>query len=148
MALCEMCGREASLVRAEIEGGELSVCSPCAGYGKVKKEVRPVTVRRKETFQKPEYKLVDDFSNHIKAARESRNLNREDFSKLLNERESVIAKWEQGQLRPRIDVARAVGKKLGLTLVVRMENSAGEALVQKKSVEPTLGDFIKVRKRK
>ena len=32
---CDMCGNEGRLVRASIEGSEMTVCNGCARYGKI-----------------------------------------------------------------------------------------------------------------
>jgi len=42
MAVCEMCGKEDRLVTAEVEGGELQVCSVCSKYGKIKKKPQSI----------------------------------------------------------------------------------------------------------
>ena len=76
-------------------------------------------------------------------------MSQEDFAKFLNERESIVAKWEQGSLRPRIDTARRLERKLGIRLVEKEEETSEDVDVPKvKKDEFTLGDFIKVRKRK
>jgi len=65
----------------------------------------------------------------------------------LQEKESIVAKWEQGRMQPSVDVARRLEKILGVSLVVedveqlveREKNVRGDVL--------TLGDFMKVRKK-
>ena len=167
MALCEMCGRESRLVTAEIEGGELRVCNNCAKFGKIKSGSFAPRAQRgvsrgsggfgssgrfKRSFAKkeePQFGIVKNYSSLIRASREKKGLSQEDFAKSLNEKESIVAKWEHGTLRPRIDVARRLEKVLGIKLVKREEDSSEKTeLPRKKSDELTLGDFIKVRKRK
>ena len=156
MARCEMCGREAELVKAEIEGGELKVCYGCAKYGKIKQEsVHRVLPQSKKPVgsaskhERPSFRIVKDCSSLIRTAREKREMSQEDFAKFLNERESIVAKWEQGSLRPRIDTARRLERKLGIRLVEKEEETSEDVDVPKvKKDEFTLGDFIKVRKRK
>ena len=152
MALCEMCGKESRLVTAEIEGGELKVCSNCAEYGTVKK--REFTSRPRysgnssKRNEMPQFRIVGNFSSLIRSAREKKGMSQEDFAKSLNERESIVAKWEQGVLRPRLGTARRLEKILGVKLVEKEEmNSAKVEMKKGKSDEFTLGDFIKVRKR-
>ena len=155
MTLCEMCGKEARLVTAEVEGGELRVCSLCARYGKVKKEVTSFGVhkpsRRKIASEIPQFKVVENYSSLIRSARENTGMSQEVFAKFLNERASVVAKWEQGHRKPKVNAARSVGKRLRINLVEKEEREEGKSVqvpTQKKSDEFTLGDFIKVRKRK
>lgn len=152
MSLCEMCGKEAPLVLAGIENVELNVCSSCARYGTVKKRAEPEGLRRGFgrkiiEINQPQYKVVNDYSDLVRKAREKMALTQEDFAKFLNERESIVAKWEQGHLKPGIDVARKIGRRLGINLV-ELEKAEKVEIKKIKSDEFTLGDFVKVRKRK
>ena len=154
MALCEMCGKESQLILAEIEGGELNVCSGCVKYGTVQKKAPgKAFVPARKSFSKqqtPEFKVVSNYSDLIRSARECKSLKQEDFAKFLNEKESILTKWESGSLKPRLDVAKRLEKVLGIKLVERDEVKSVDLGKKKKggSEEFTLGDFIKVRKRK
>tara|TARA_Y100000310_G_C20643596_1_gene795322 strand:+ start:1132 stop:1590 length:459 start_codon:yes stop_codon:yes gene_type:complete len=152
MALCEMCGKESNLISAEVDGADLKVCSGCAKFGKVKKNFhsRPAQFKNKFNRQKgPEYKIVNNFSSLLSSARNKKGMDREEFSKFLNEKESVVAKWEQGSLKPRVNTARRLGKILDLKLTEKDVDAKDVELKKSKSSDSfTLGDFIKVRKRK
>ncbi|MAG02468.1 TIGR00270 family protein [Candidatus Pacearchaeota archaeon] len=151
MALCEMCGKEARLVLADVEGGELKVCSNCAKYGIVKKSSVNVIHRFKSRSKRedgPQFKVVGNYSNLIRSSREKRGMKQEDFAKFLNERESIVAKWEQGSLKPRIDIARRVGRLLRISLVVKDEVADKVEIKKGKSSEFTLADFVKIRKKR
>ena len=77
MALCEMCGKESKLILADIEGGELRVCSGCAKYGIVKKGVKkfnPASKFKSTKDDVPQFKVVDDFSALIRSAREKKGM--------------------------------------------------------------------------
>lgn len=151
---CEMCGREGDLVPAEVEGVELKLCPKCTKYGKVKSRKGPFSnfslPSKPILKESPEFKIVPNFSELIRSARENSKLSQEDFAKFLNERESIIAKWESGSLSPSLDLARKLERALGIKLVEKEEPSTVEKLAPEKrnSDEFTLGDFIKVRKRK
>lgn len=150
MACCETCGRTERLVWANIEGSDLNVCSLCARYGIIKQQ--PL-IRRRRHFPvvspEEEFKVVANFAKLISKARQEKNMSQEDFAKFLNEKESIIAKWEQGNLKPPVSLARKIGSKLGLFLIRRESLAAENALLSsKKSDILTLGDFIKVRTRK
>ena len=150
MALCEMCGKESRLVLADIEGGELRVCSNCVKYGVIKKGSRNINVFFKSKSAReegPQFKVVDNLSDLIHSARDKRKMTQEDFSKFLNEKESIVAKWEQGTLKPRIGIARRVGKVLGINLIEKDEVTDKVEIKKGKSSEFTLADFVKVRKR-
>lgn len=152
MAFCEMCGKEAGLVEAGIEGVELNVCSGCLKYGTVKKKVEmPVnhSFHQKQTRRaEPEFKTASNYSQLIRSAREKRGLKQEDFAKFLNEKESLVAKWESGLMKPSIDIARRLEKMLGIKLVESEVIGSFEKKINKNSEGFTLGDFIKVRRRK
>lgn len=150
MTVCEMCGRSGNLVTAEVEGVDLKVCPLCTKFGKVRRTVSWQHAPPKPIATRPEYKIVDDFVTLIKSSRNAKNMSQEDFAKLLQERESVLAKWESGALKPSLDTARKMERMLGLKLIVIEASSPSvvpKAPAQKKD-EFTLGDFIKVRKRK
>ncbi len=153
-----MCGREESLVAAEVEGAELNICPACAKHGQVKKMPGPSSFfsagrlfSSEQKFvqkEKLEFKVTDGYPSLLRSAREKLGMNQEDFAKLLNERESVVAKWESGGLKPRIEAARQIGRILGINLVEEDEEVGGKIELSRKNDEPTLGDFVKVRKRK
>ena len=145
-----MCGREASLVSADVEGVELKVCPVCTRYGTTNKNQGRNFKRSNHSGSKPrnkeeiEWKIVPNFSDLIKSARKEKGMNQEDFAKFLNERESILSKWEQGTLRPRIFVARRLGQTLGINFVTKDNKEKVEIKKEKSSrTEMTLGDFIK-----
>ena len=151
MSTCDMCGKETNLVQAEIDGAELKVCSNCSKYGLIKKKIREQTYKPRFANKKtqPDFKIVNNYSFLIKQARESKGLKQEDFAKFLNEKESMVTKWENGSLRPRLNIARKLERVLGVKLVEKDEKkSFAEDKKKKISSGFTLGDFIKVRKRK
>ncbi len=154
MTVCEMCGRSGALSNSLVEGVELKVCGNCAKYGKA---AALRTVPRngyKRSFQRkeePAFRIVRGCANVLRSAREKQGLSQKEFASSIGERESVVAKWESGSMKPRVGVARRLEKRFGVVLVESDENknvnvSADSA--KKKSDVFTLGDFIKVRKRK
>ena len=149
MTVCEMCGRSGDLVTAEVEGVELKVCPLCTKFGKIIRKVSWQHAPPKPIATGPEFKIVDDFAALIRSIRNAKNMSQEDFGKLIQERESAIAKWEQGTLKPSLDAARRVGKILSMNFVKQEEvSSTAINTPAKKSDEFTLGDFIKMRKKK
>ncbi|MDP3989661.1 MAG: multiprotein bridging factor aMBF1 [archaeon] len=153
--LCEMCGRNDNLVEADIEGVELSVCSVCLQYGSVKK---PKIIsdnwdsanRSFSPRNEIEKKVVDNFASIIRKERETRGMSQEDFAKFLQERQSIIAKWEAGSIVPEISTAQRLGRILNKTLIVEDVTSKVNLETEsskKKNDIFTLGDFVKVRKR-
>ncbi len=156
MAACEMCGKISNLVLADIEGSVIRVCAVCASYGQVRRAPSETSYRRApvKTMPQEEYELVSNFAALLHQERAKRKLTQTDFATLLQEKESVVAKWEAGSIKPGLDMARKLGKILGLNLVTRqgeaaaVENAEDKAQGKKTGAEFTLGDFVKVRKRK
>ena len=144
-----MCGKDNLLVKAEIEGVLMQVCSTCSRYGVVKQSsARPDFQRKVIRKEGPELAVVSDFSVQLRKVREGLGLKQEDFAKYLQERESVVSKWEQGSLTPSVETAQHLGRILGLNLLSKTIDSGEKLEVKTRSDELTLGDFVKVRKRK
>ena len=153
-----MCGRGGNLLTAEIEGVELKVCSNCTKFGKVRHPNSRASAssgfKRQTAPPKDmiEDKVVDNFSQLIRETREKRGLTQEDFAKQLQEREGLVSKWESGGQKPSLETAKKLQRILGVMLIVKDEAVAEEKLeaVGGKRVGDvlTLGDFIKVKKRK
>ena len=143
------------LFRAEIEGTELKVCDGCKGFGKSLGEVKQVEERIKRVMvsgQKPiieevEEAVVSDFAEQIRNAREKKDLKQGEFARKLNERESLLQKWEAGSLKPSVKVARKLERLLRLRFVEKVKKGGKVDLKGGRSGEVTLGDLIKVRKR-
>lgn len=178
MTLCEMCGKNGSLFRTKVEGSELLLCNNCSGYGN-KLGGRPNSIKFLKNFSdsndkivrasnkyihNQDLELVSDFCQKIQRSRSKRNMTQEQFANLLKERVSVIQKWESGQLKPRIEIAKKLERSLNLTLIRKIgsennsENSndtkedQNDSFVSKNIKKGadgfTLGDFVKVRVRK
>jgi len=152
---CEMCGNKEARIKAEIEGVELTVCSNCAVFGRVLSRPRAV-VKNKPVYSRPAKepvpeiieRVLDDYHVKIKSAREKRGMKQEEFSKMLNERESIMQKIESGKLTPSIALARKLEKMLRLNIVeeIKVEKQKEES-VQKSSGALTIGDMLYSKKR-
>lgn len=154
MALCEMCGKEAQLFLTIVEGGELKVCPSCAKFGKIKDNGYSGSGNQNSSSyytnkEKIEISIVGNFSSLIHQEREKRKMTQEEFARFLNEKESIVSKWENGTLKPRNETAKHLENVLRLTLLVRgKEEEDNDQIKAKPSSEGfTLGDFIKVKKR-
>ena len=144
-----MCGKSTELVVADIEGVDLKVCTGCARFGTIRKRSDAPTVTLKPPQPEgPSFKVIDHYSLLLRSAREQKGMTQEEFAKFLNEKESVVAHWEAGKTKPGIDAAQRAGKMLGIQLIEREEATPTKMESSKKPDELTLGDFIKVRKRK
>mgnify|MGYP001558703136 CR=1 FL=1 len=143
-----MCGKDSGLVNAVIEQVEIKVCSGCARFGTVRESNElPQFRSRKAEHKEPGLKIVSNYASLLRQSRERQGLTQEDFAKLLQERESIVAKWEQGRMQPSVEIARKLEKLLSISLI---EEDIELSVVNKKSSASdgfTLGDFIKVRKK-
>lgn len=149
MGSCEMCGKVAPLQQALVEGVNLAVCSACLAYGKPKVRSDAPAGRQKPNIPEgPSYSVVPDFSFRLKRAREARKMTQKEFAAVLRERESVVANWEQGTVRPSLDVARRLEKQLGFLLVEEDHESTAISSSKKKCSDGlTLGDFMKTARK-
>ena len=112
MTQCEMCGQDKELVTAAVEGVDLKVCSVCAQYGTVRSQQRYSFSSSRQSVSAPraEEAVVSTLAALLRRAREKRQLTQEDFAKLLQERESMIVKWESGSFLPEVAVAKKLGR--------------------------------------
>ena len=142
---CEICGKEAHLIIARIEGSELRVCSTCGKHGKIVH--RPIEKIRRPTQEKPEIieLVVSDCADLIRKARKKLDMTQKAFANLLKERESIIQKLEGGSFTPPISMAKKLEKLLRIKLIELEEASSAPS--QKTSTGSlTIGDILKIKK--
>lgn len=164
--LCEMCGKESDFTKTiSVEGSRLKVCKECSRFGESEdskgggKKGSPAAPSRtvvEERLQARERRmktrsiysdeettdLVPEYSRLIREARMARDWKQEDLAAKLNEKASVIAKLENGTMRPNDALLRKLEHELGVKLTEKVTvvkpdggHSAGKVL--------TLGDMIK-----
>lgn len=147
MASCDMCGRQDGLVTAEVEGVEMKVCQNCSRFGTVKRRAETMRVPPKKMHQEQPFRVISSYASVLRQSREKQRLSQEDFARFLQEKESIVAKWEQGRMTPSVDVARRLEKILGVSLVVEDVEQYFEKDKNVRKDGFTLGDFVKIRKR-
>ena len=151
-----MCGSEGKLYRAKVEGIEMNVCPDCSKFGdvlgEVKEEVEEVKkeVKHVEIKKEPEIieMVVGDFAERIRKKRGDMGLDQEKFAKKINQKKSVVHKMENGEFTPSIEIARRLERILGLQLVEEYAEKDKASFQRTKSEEVTVGDLIKIKKRK
>lgn len=138
MGQCEMCGADAPLQRAKVEGVELSVCSKCAPHGvslhssHKKQQINRRVLRHKRKGRShaasldDDVHVIDDVGRVLQQARQKRKLDQTQFADLLQEKESFIKNIERGQQRVSLALAKKWEKKLGLQLVTSADNGDGD----------------------
>ncbi|MEM3154067.1 MAG: multiprotein bridging factor aMBF1 [Candidatus Woesearchaeota archaeon] len=145
MGTCELCGSEAPLLAAIIEGTQMTVCQGCAKFGKVIQ--KPVLHAKKSVPSIPEVAevVVPDYAQKLRAAREKLGLTQKEFAMKLNEKESIIHKIENSQFVPPISMARKLEKLLRIKLV-EVEQEEKAETVKKGTGSLTIGDIINLKK--
>lgn len=88
--------------------------------------------------------LASDYGDRVKQARESEKLSISEVSKDLNEKESVIKKIENQELKPDKSLASKLSKKFGIELYVNPE-VADVDQDSRDTRSATLGDVAEVK---
>ncbi len=152
MANCDLCGTEAQLVSAVVEGTMLNVCKECSRFGNVVKvsPARHLTKEKaKKIIEEPEEVevITKDYSSRIKNTREKLGIKQEDLARKINEKESLIHKIESGRIKPNMAVAKKLESALKIRLVETYIENA-ERKVNMRDENLTIGDLINVKQRK
>ena len=160
---CEICGKpvpENNPIRAKIEGSVMVVCKECSKLGKIQKAPpKPRYVQQKNKKQKdtrnknysrrdePSEELIEDFSNEVRKARESKDWSREDLGRKINERVSVITRIETGKMTPDIKLTKKLEKTLNIKLLEEVNNVDLNQFINSSSGERTLGNIMKIKRK-
>ena len=147
MGTCDLCGRESELYRARVEETLLSVCKACSSYGKVmiqpSKPLKAVTRPKKP---EPVESVVQNCGELVRMAREKKGMSQKEFSRKINEKESVLHHIETGRFIPPVQLGRKIELALGIRLVTVEKDEEEPEKADRRSDTFTLGDFIKVRR--
>jgi len=153
---CEVCGRELKGrgYKVLIEGSEVTVCKSCKSLGSEKpvekisqKGVKKIIFRRKRT--RPiefEEELLENYNLIIKREREKRGWSQEVLAKKIQEKESLIRKIENAEITPEPSVIDKLERLFNLKLrekVTEVKFDFG-----RKSLTPTLGDIVEIKRKK
>ncbi|MBE6499338.1 MAG: TIGR00270 family protein [Methanobrevibacter thaueri] len=163
---CEICGKtvpENNPIRAKIEGSVMVVCKECSKLGKIQKTPpKPKFVKktkstrknntptRKKTYSRndePTEELIENFSEEIRHARESKKWSREDLGKKINERVSVINRIETGKMTPDNKLTKKLEKTLDITLLEKVDNVDLNQFINNSTGERTLGNIMKIKRK-
>ncbi len=142
--VCELCGKNTQLIRAIVEGTELSVCENCGKYGKILRKPVAKTAPQPAIKQEVMEVVTQNYAKLIKEAREKRGLTQKEFAKELNEKESILQKIENGAFVPPISTARKLEKLLKIKLV-ELEEEEKQQTSKSKTGSLTIGDIINIK---
>ena len=153
---CEVCGRElkGKGYKVLIEGSEVTVCKFCKNFGS-EKPVEKITQRgvKKILFRKKraktiefEEELLENYNLIIKREREKRGWSQEVLAKKIQEKESLIRKIENAEITPEPSVIDKLERLFNLKL--REKVTEVKLDFGRKSLTPTLGDIVEIKRRK
>ena len=143
MAGCELCGRESNLLKVVIENARLNVCGNCSKHGKIIENktdsVRRQIVKKDEIIED----VIENFAELVRLNREQLKISQKELALKLNEREALIAKIENGTMKPDLELAKKLGKFFKINLIKSEFVSGAISGKGSKSQRLTIGDFIK-----
>ena len=157
---CELCGKEVNkLTPVRIEGVEMQVCDECAKFGVAPKSYsrKPKTVLGRGAPQtkktnRPKRDLfdslkiiVEDYGDVIKEARMKKGMDLKELAKRVGIKESTLHKIERNELEPEEKYVKRLEKELNISLYEEGEQGYNASSSRD---EFTLGDFVKIKKRK
>lgn len=160
---CELCGKETDRPRPVfIEGSKLRVCPQCARFGDEsapgKKEegakvvieerlqARERRMRSRDVYSKEtSLELAEDFSLRIKQGRRDKGWDQDALAAKLNEKKSIIAKLEAGNMTPGERMIKKLERTLDITLMDKVPIVKSDSHASR-SKSMTLGDMIKIKK--
>ena len=151
MPLCDVCGKNTSTFRVNIENAILSVCENCSKFGinptEIPKLIEPKQKEIKQPFIEEIEIITQDFSQKIKEAREKLNLRQVELANKISEKESIIHKLESSQFPPSIELAKKLERFLNIKLI-EIYKPETEKQIDFKDDSLTIGDLIKVKEQK
>lgn len=136
------------------------VCPQCQKFGKEERQEKktiPIPINVVERLEKREQKLkekdifegkeeetlVEDYSQKIRNARNRMNLTIDDLGKKINEKRTIIAKIESGEMIPTDELVKKLERALNIKL---MEKPEDVRLANQNKNVLTIGDLINIKK--
>jgi putative transcription factor len=111
-------------------------------------ENRAVRSRQRDVFSDMPEELVEDYGERVRQARQKHGLSIEDLGKKLNERQTELAKLEQGTYHPPDTLVRKLEKFFNIKLMEKPEFVPGSAKPAGAGGPVTLGDLIRDAQKK
>lgn len=125
MSTCELCGKDTDSTKTvKIEGAKLDVCDSCSDMGEeVKSSGNKRTKKSGSSTTRSRSKdvLVKGYGKKVKQAREEETISIKELADDLNEKESLIKKIEQEDLKPDKPLARKLSKRFDIELYTNPE---------------------------
>ena len=137
-----MCGREAGLFRARIEGSLVNVCERCGRFGNVLEKKAAYEPKKTNIINEIEDDiLVENFNKIVKSERERKGLTQEQLAKITNEKTSVIQKVENKEIEPSFKLIKKLEKYFRIVLTEKQQ-PIKEKIKHHEVKSFTLGDMV------
>jgi len=140
---CTLCGKEVlKIFKARVENSETEVCENCLKYGIKIEEISLVKKTPAPKKLKQEHVLKTQYGKLIANARTKKGLERKKFSKQINEKESVVRRIENQEIRP----DNKLMKKIEKFLEIKLTELPKEKKLERKSkkIDLTIGDVVEL----
>ncbi len=157
--ICELCGNDAPRLSATlIEESILQVCSRCSRYGvrqgrpaedktsedgdsvEERLEKRERRQKGRDIYTNITNELVTDYDLKIRQGRQKMGLNQKKLARLIQEKQSIIAKLETKSIRPDDRLVKKLESALGIKLTENVEVSTEKRRTS--SAGLTIGEMI------
>ncbi len=171
---CEICGKREAKFFVQVEGAKVLACGGCARHGKILHALGeeegpaeagrkadpgvPASLRMEEDVvegygkrirdarqaKKIRYEEIDEYGKNVKKAR---SMTIEELAKEVGEKASYVDKIEREKMMPTIEVAKKIGRALGITLTEKAEQKIVQAKGGEKK-ELSLLDMMEMQKKR
>ncbi len=131
-SFCELCGRRITDGKKTvlIDGSIFNVCISCSKRGKPyvpsmpgKASSNRSSLQRTSKIQMADETLLNrNFGNLIREARMKKGWTHEQLGKIMNEKATLLRKFETGTLKPDELSAKKLGRFLGIKLYEKIED--------------------------
>lgn len=92
--------------------------------------------------------LIEDYAVVIRSARQKKKLSQEELAQKVGERVATLQSIESGRLKPTRKAIRGLERELEISLLEPMGTVPLKASRGKGAGGPTLGDIVKVKRKK
>jgi len=132
-----------------IEGAVVEACDKCSNFGtkvNIGQESAYKSIKKTikiSELENPELELIPEYGKIIGTVREDKGLTRYDFSKKINEKESVVKRLEDQEFEPDAELV----KKIEDFLDIRLRGTYEGVVLhrrEKKRIDLTVGDVAEV----
>ena len=106
----------------------------------------PPVRHRRDLFDQPWARLVDDYGERIRVARVQKGMTTKELALAIKEKELLLKKIERGEFVPEDEVRTKIEKALGIRLLDVPEESIARERKEQQRISTTLGDVLSFKK--